>query len=69
MLQRDKKVPKDGVQSARNLVTWKIGLQKDIQLETRCQITKTKKKKPMLYISRICRCHLDDVIYAVMYFI
>ncbi len=45
MLQRDKKVPKDGVQSARNLVTWKIGLQKDIQLETRCQITKTKKKE------------------------
>jgi hypothetical protein len=27
MLQREKKGPKDGVQSAKNLPTWKIGLQ------------------------------------------
>jgi hypothetical protein len=44
MLEREKKGLKDGVQSARNLPTWKLGLQKDIQLETSCQITKTKKK-------------------------
>jgi hypothetical protein len=31
MLQREKKKgPKDGVQNARKLATWKIGLQKDI---------------------------------------
>jgi hypothetical protein len=45
MLQREKKGPKDGIQNARNLPTWKIGLQKDILLETRRQITKTKKSQ------------------------
>jgi hypothetical protein len=45
MMEREKKGPKDGVQSARNLAIWKIGLQKEIQLETSCQIKKTKKKE------------------------
>jgi hypothetical protein len=59
MLQREKKGPKDGVQSARNLPTWKIGLQKDIQLETSCQITKTKKKSQ-------CFTYLESVYVTWM---
>ncbi len=53
MLQRDKKGPKDGVQSPRNLPTWKIGLQKDIQLETSFQMKKTKKKANALHIQNL----------------
>jgi hypothetical protein len=50
MLQREKKGPKDAVQRARNLATWKIDLQKYIQLEASCQITKTQKKANALHI-------------------
>ncbi len=53
MLQRGKKGPKGGVQNARNLPTWKIGLEKDIQLETRRQITKPKKNANALQIQNL----------------
>jgi hypothetical protein len=47
MLERgkEKKVPRMVYRVPRNLPTWKIGLQKHIQLQTSCQITKTKKEK------------------------